>query len=278
MIRVLLAAWIFMVGCQMKPTKVSWSESRDFDLIVAKAGKPIKLEDNIVVLDARSAFDYGLNRVVGSHHFPWENLAESSNTGEILRDKRKLAQRLSLYGLTPDKSIVVVGQGPSGHGEEGRLAWTLVYLGYHDVQTASIEMFRKNLTQMATPTPKNEPPVDLEPNMAMVTSDSDFKRLAKEPGSRRDNHVWMIDVRSKKEYFNKDPKVAPKPDIGALHIEWKEFYTDLGRPNLKLKKRLKGIGVNENDRIIVFSQKGVRSAAAAYALIALGYKKAENHF
>lgn len=277
MIRLLLAALIALVGCQSKPTKITESQSREFDLVISKSEKPLKLDDNMIILDARPAFDFGLSRVVGSHHFPWENLVENAKTGELIKDRRKLSQRLSLFGLTPDKPVVVVGRGPEGQGEEGRLAWTLLYLGFQDVQTASVNMFRKNLTQMSTPVPKNEMPADLEPNIAMVTSEKDFKRLAADPKYRMENRIWIVDVRSEKEYFNKDPKVKSQPDIRALHIEWKEFFTDLGRPNSALRKRLKNLGVGEGDRIILVSQRGDRSGAAAYALIAMGFKKVENY-
>lgn len=277
MIRLLLAALIVLVGCQSKPTKITETRSREFDLIVSKSEKPLKLDENMVVLDARPAFDYGLNRVEGSHHLPFENLLENPRTGELLKDKRKLAQRLSLLGLTPEKPVVVIGRGPDGQGEEGRLAWTLLYLGFRDVQTASVNMFRKNLTQAPTPAARNEPPVDLEPNIAMVTSEKDFKRLSADPKYRLDNRIWIVDVRSEKEYFNKDPKVKAQPDIRAIHIEWKEFFTDLGRPNGSLRKRLRNLGVGDGDRIIMVSQKGDRSGAAAYALIAMGFKRVENY-
>ncbi len=267
---------LLLAACQMKPTKTGGTQQREFEVVVSKSSKPLELNEKMVILDARSAFDYGLNRVVGSHHFPWENLAESAETGEILRDQRKLAQRLALMGLTPSTPIVVIGNGPSGNGEEGRLAWTLLYLGYKDVQTANIELFRKNLTSMVTPPPKNAEPADVEPDIGMVTAKEEFKRLADNPKDRRENHIWIIDVRSEKEYFNKAPGTEPKPDIGAINIEWKQFYTQMGRPDPLMRKKLQALGIGENDRIILLCNRGVRSSAASYALISLGFHRVEN--
>lgn len=276
MMRLLLVLAVLLAGCQMKPTKTGGTQQREFDVVVNKSTKPLVLSEGMVVLDARSAFDYGLNRVVGSHHFPWENLAESTETGELLRDRRKLAQRLALMGVTPDTPIVVVGNGQTGNGEEGRLAWTLLYLGFKDVQTASIEMFRKNLTQMVTPPPKNAQPVEIDPQIEMVAAKDDFKRLADNPKDRRENHIWIVDVRSEKEYFNKVPGQPAQPDIGALNIEWKQFYTQMGRPDPSIRKKLKDLGVGENDRIILICRSGARSSAASYALISLGFRRVEN--
>jgi 3-mercaptopyruvate sulfurtransferase SseA len=83
-------------------------------------------------------------------------------------------------------------------------------------------------------------------------------------------------VRSKDEYFEKRGEMYKEPDIQALHMEWKEFYLGDGRPDLKVKRRLKALGYSESDEIIVFSNRGVRSSAAAYSLIANGFTKVRN--
>lgn len=262
-------------SCQLQPTKVQTTQKREFDLVINKSTKPLTLNEKTVVLDARSAFDYGLNRITGSHHFRYENLAESSQNDELMKDRRRLSQRLALLGLVPDTPIVVVGNGPAGDGAEGRLAWTLLYLGFKDVQTASIEMFRKNLTQNITPPPKNAEPAELETNIAMITRKEDLKRLAANPKERLENHVWIVDVRSEKEYAQQGA-TKDKPDVGALNIEWKQFYTAQGRPDPTIRRRMRELGIKDTDRIIMIGQDGARSSAAAYALISLGFNRVEN--
>ncbi|MGE4130356.1 MAG: rhodanese-like domain-containing protein [Bdellovibrionales bacterium] len=271
----LLSIFLFL-GCQSKPTRVGESQSREFALIIDKVDKPLKLSDHSVILDARSSFDYGLNRVTGSQHLTWESLAESSQTGELMRDRRRLAQRLALFGLKPDRPIIVLGNGPRGGGEEGRLAWTLVYFGFRDVQISSVELFRKNMTQLPSPAPENVEPTDLEGNFGLVVDKKEFQRWAENPKDRAESRVWILDVRSEGEYFNKT-KGAPKVvDIGALNVEWKQFFTDMGRPNVKIREILAALGVQPKDRIIVVSNKGIRSSAAAYALLAIGFHRVEN--
>lgn len=264
-----------LAACQMKPTRVQESQRREYETLIDKSRKPIAITDTTIILDARKAFDYGLNHIEGAHHLTWDSLAENADTGEILRDRRRLGQRLALFGLNPATPIVVVGYGLNGSGEEGRLAWTLVYLGFKDVQTANHELFRKSWTQKPTPPPKNVEPFDVEGNMALVTSREEFRRLAKDPQSRSQARVHIIDVRSEKEYFNKSGSSA-QPDIGALNVEWKEFFGSDGRANAALKKKLNSIGLGDSDRIILVSDRGVRSGAAAYALLSLGFTRVEN--
>ncbi len=271
-----LALALLVSACQTAPTRVRETQRREFEQLIQKAKKPIVLTENTVVLDARAAFDYGLNRVEGSHHMTWESLAENAETGEILRDRRRLAQRLALFGITPQTPIVVVGYGPKGEGQEGRLAWTLLYLGFPDVQTAGLDMFRKNWTNKPAEPPKNVAPAELEGNIAMITSKEEFKRLARDPKGRTESRVTIVDVRSQKEYFNKSSAMAARPDIQALNIEWKEFFGSDGRPDPKMRKKLNDLGIRDGDRIILVSNRGVRSAAAAYALISLGFQRVEN--
>ncbi|MCB0408247.1 MAG: hypothetical protein KDD34_08590, partial [Bdellovibrionales bacterium] len=65
------------------------------------------------------------------------------------------------------------------------------------------------------------------------------------------------------------------PDLGAVHIEWKEFFDKQGRPQLDIKNQLKAIGISENNTIIVLSNHGVRSAAVNAALISMGFYKSK---
>jgi 3-mercaptopyruvate sulfurtransferase SseA len=275
MLRLLVAA-LFIAGCQVTPTKTSESQQRGFQTLVEKSSQPVVLDESMVILDARPSFDYGLNRVQGSLHFTWENLAEDAATGEILRDTRQAGLRLALLGITPATPVVVVGNGGGGDGGEGRLAWTLLYLGVRDVQVARFDVFRKDWTQATTAPAKNVPAWIPERREDLVVSPEEFDRLARDARGRMENRVWIIDVRSEREYFRQLPATKAVPDIGAMHIPWTDFYNDKGRPNSALRKKLTGLGIQPSDRVILLSERGVRSAAAAYALLALGYTRVQN--
>ena len=88
----------------------------------------------------------------------------------------------------------------------------------------------------------------------------------------------LIDVRSSKEYMKKRGLGLSYvyPNINAINIEWKEFFDQSGRPNFDLKERLLSIGIGPNDRVLLLSNQGRRSAAATVSLLSLGYRKAAN--
>jgi thiosulfate/3-mercaptopyruvate sulfurtransferase len=259
-------------ACQVKPTKVSSSRVRpENELIVSKAHAPLALNEMTVVVDVRANFDFGLNHILNSYNLPWQNLAEKESTGELLRDNRTAALRLSLLGLTPQTSVVVVGNGQGGQGEEGRVAWQLLYLGFKDVQTASVETFRAQMTQNSSPPAQNVPLWKANPHEDLKLEKSEFLALARNPKRRMETKTVILDVRSEKEYLH-----SKHPDFQALNIEWKQFFTPNGRPNPKLKERMMALGILPSHRIVVVSGKGVRSSAASYALIALGYERVQN--
>lgn len=277
---VYLFAVLVLSGCQTAPTKVSETQVRQFDVLLDKTTKPLELSDSTVVLDTRSSFDYGLNRISGSIHFPWESLAEDSSgkKGDVLKDRHKAALRLALQGLDPKTPVVVVGYGvPAGsRGEAGRLAWNLLLFGFHDVQTANVEVFRKTFTQSPTPAAKNVPITKIDERSNVIVSSEEFSKLAQDPKSRMATHTFVLDVRSEKEYLNKDEKVPRAPDINSINVEWTEFFTKQGRPDPRIAAKLSAIGIGPKDRVIVVSNRGVRSGAAAYALLALGFQNVQN--
>ncbi|NJM10499.1 MAG: hypothetical protein HC883_06550 [Bdellovibrionaceae bacterium] len=128
-----------------------------------------------------------------------------------------------------------------------------------------------------SPPAKNVPVWPIHPRPEMQVGREEFAKLSQNPKGRLEGRIFIIDVRSFAEYSNKvTTKGAALPDINALHMEWKEFYNDKGRPNPAVRDKLKSVGILPADRVILISNKGVRSGAAAYALLALGFTRVQN--
>lgn len=266
---------VTLAGCATSGTR-GFESADPLSRIEDKAKLPLRITDETVILDARSAFDYGLGHWSEAIHFPWQKLAESEQTGQLLKDPSKAGLSLSLVGIDPITPVIVVGEGPRGQGEEGRLAWTLLYYGLSDVQTVSQNGLDIFLTQAETKPSKNKPIWSRNPREELRIGREEFLEKVVAPRETKSGKVLFIDVRSKEEYFAKKGALYKEPDIQALHMEWKEFYQSDGRPDLKLKGRLQALGYSTGDEIIVFSNRGVRSSAAAYALIANGFRNVRN--
>lgn len=261
-----------LIGCQAAPTKVVESQKREFTQVVEKTQKPITVGDTTVILDTRASFDFGLNHVRGSILFPWSNLSEDASKGELLKDKRMAAVRLALVGIKPETPVLIVGNGRAGQGAEGRLAWSLLYYGVQDVQVSAVESFRKSMTPSEAPPTQNVSPWTVNPRDEMVVGQERFIVYATHPRTREDGRIRIIDVRSPQEF----QKNSTNDDYGTINVEWKQFYTQAGRPDARFKKKLAAVGISPTDRVIVVSNHGVRSSSAAYALISLGFSRVEN--
>lgn len=93
-----------------------------------------------MILDARSRAAYDEGHLPHSLHTEWEEWTEqkpnffhwlfgtAAKWGLVPSDTAKVQDKLRKLGLKQNQPVVVVGS-PNGWGEEGRIAWNLLYFG-----------------------------------------------------------------------------------------------------------------------------------------------------
>jgi thiosulfate/3-mercaptopyruvate sulfurtransferase len=98
----------------------------------------------VVVLDARSAKDFLAGHVPGARHVDWREwtlekpgalnalFGDPARWGRVPDAGAVLQKRLRALGLSNARPVLVVG-APGGWGEEGRVAWNLLYWGADEV-------------------------------------------------------------------------------------------------------------------------------------------------
>lgn len=277
----LFVVLVTIVGCQQAPTKITQATQLSGDLLLKNTSGPLQVDESTILVDTRAPFEYSVAHAPGAINFQWQDFASPKTTtpGKVTSDLEGLAHRLALHGIAPDAKVVVMGSGKGGMGEEGRVAWSLVHMGVRDVQIASVGHFKTGMTNAEPAQRPNAPRWEPQVNSSMVADRSEVLAAATakvtegEPPKAR-----LLDVRSRKEYFLKAGvgQGYVFPDLRALHIPWEQFYNDQGRPDAAIKTRLEELGWGVNDRIIVISQKGVRSGAVAFALMSMGFKNVAN--
>ncbi|MGZ3771718.1 MAG: sulfurtransferase [Bdellovibrio sp.] len=262
--------FLFQLGCQQKPTKVVAQETAITENVLAEN----LLKDKAVILDVRSPFEFNISHVPGAVNVQWEDFSPSNSKyrGLLEKDLFAVARRLSLIGIDPDTKVVVLGKAAQGQGEEGRVAWTLNVLGVQKVYTLHYKFFRQqNVTKEAPPV-ENKPYWKPQVQESLLSSLKDFQNQIKKP----DAETVILDVRSAQE-FALPNSLLKNSKIAIKNIEWKEFFSDKGLPDLnKVIQKLSADGISKATRVIVISNHGVRSAAVVYALNYLGYGKASN--
>lgn len=297
------ALFVTIVGCQTKPTVVHETVSRNFGGSQALLG-PIVIDESVVVVDARSSFDYSMARIPRSVSINWADYAETEKNlrGWPQKDAFAGARRLARLGIGLDSKVIVLGNGLEGQGEEGRIAWMLAYWGVSNVRFGRFGSVKARVTAEALPdaaksnfddgrptqppeTPTVSKPIWKPAIVASLIASREEVQGAIENGATE--KAWsfagakpkiyrIIDVRSEAEYLGKKGGFRAKsiPNINALNAPWKEFFSSDFRPLAETAERLASVGVLPQHRVIVIDNDGVASAAVAMALRAYGYADA----
>ena len=270
---VIVLTLALLSGCQQPDkTRVYRKGSQDFSALSKSFSRSLRsritVDENTVLLDARNAFEFGGSHAEGSHNVQWDSFSQRNHKGLLNKNLNRISRRLSLLGINQDTPVVVLGNGQEGAGEEARVAWMLMYLGVKNVQTASLDSLKLRRAKAEGPGPENVERWKPEPITHLL---ADVQEVMGNAVGKKDKNIHVIDVRSQKEYFEKD-----QVELRGLNIEWKEFFTSKGRPNLQIKKRLQNIGINPKDRIVIMSDEGLRSGAVTYALTMMGFQNVGN--
>lgn len=279
MIRLGLFLIVFLAfGCAQKPTRVSVKKAPSAEMLAKRAKLPVKVTSRTIVVDARTRFEYQMAHYPGSVHLRWESFTnpKGKSPGRISGESKILVQRLALKGLHPDKQVIVVGDGTQGDSSSARLAWTLFFLGIKDVQVVdkSVLGLTSNITDESQKVKNADMWTPPDGEVLIASKDELLDALKANPRGPRN---VIIDVRSEAEYLKKKGfgRKYAVPELGALNIEWKEFFDSEGRPSFQLKRKLKGIGVRSKSKIILVSDNGIRASAAHFSLLALGFKNSK---
>lgn len=280
-----LALAVFASGCATKQTRVATNEERAFG-----AAPKVEINKETIVVDARPAFEYSTNHVPQSVNLNWADFteAEPAQRGIIQNDVFGAARRLARAGIAPDSKVVVLGKGLQGSGEEGRIAWMLAYLGVTDVQFAPVDSLKPRLTNEPEATPPKgaaiwKPTVNesLNATKAEVLFAINERGVDK-PVSFKGAPARLyrlIDVRSERAYLGKEGIGAIKhvPNMDAINIPWKQFFSSDMRPNEATFKQLRAMGFASSDRLVVLDENGISSAAVTMALRQAGFANAANY-
>ena len=261
------------LGCALKPTTGQSTREYSKSDLQIQAEKPLKIIEEMILIDARVPFEYRLAHVPNSYNLAWEDFTQDSgrSSGNLRGDVRDMAKRLALLGIGLSAPVLVIGKGAQGSGEEGRIAWMLYYLGVQNVQFVSIDYFKTKLTQQDSPPAQNVPDWIPQIRSSAVVGRTQFLKELFPKGHSRSKAIHVIDVRTPREYLQDKAM-----DLSAINIDWREFLNEEGRVNLKIAAKLKSVGIHESSPIYVVSNRGMRSSLATMALLTMGFKNVSN--
>jgi thiosulfate/3-mercaptopyruvate sulfurtransferase len=237
----------------------------------------------IVVLDARSAKEFAAAHVPGARHVDWREwtlekpgalnalFGNPARWGRVPDAGAPLEKRLRALGLSNARPVLVVG-APGGWGEEGRIAWNLLYWGADDVWLLD-GGFPAWRTEPARPVESGEERkvapgsfvFDVRPERRIETRE--LKTAAGTPGA------LLLDARSPAEFAGESMAGQKRGGHipGARLVPARSLYDAAGRyVGAEELRRLAGLDPppsnGSRDRPITYCTGGVRSALLAVLL------------
>lgn len=242
----------------------------------------IMAEDAKVHVDARTATILDARGTFGAHlpgaqHAPWQDLSVASGVGQathsVLKSKSELEDLLSGLGVSNDRPVIIYGDWINEWGEEGRLLWTLDYLGHPDVKVlyGGIDAYRKPAPAGAgygdTLVSSSDPALTggfVSPGVQeQVKTSRDEIAAALDLGLC--NYVFL-DTRTEAEYggtgsFYRASTEGHIPN--ALWYPWKQVFVSAEDGNLRdkdeIRAELEAMGVTDDSIIVAYCTGGIRS-------------------
>lgn len=238
----------------------------------------------VAILDVRPQKDFAKGHLPRAQHMEWEDTRAgifergSLIGGKLPDDLGALVALFAEHGVSLERPVLVCGAPSSGWGEEGRIAWTLLYLGHPNVHILDGGCAASSLatqTTVSTVVGKAWAPKRLG-TLRAVASDVVAAVKAHQAGNLAAPQI--LDVRTAEEFAGATPYFEARGGhvTGAKHLHYKALLDDKGRllPRDQLRAKLKAVGLSLDRPIIAYCTGGVRSAWAALALREAGVQAA----
>ena len=235
------------------------------------------IDAGAAVVDARATRRWWAGHIPGSGPVDWWSIREGRRIreGRLTSDTAQLKEALEAAGVRGDAPVVVTGRGARGWGEEGRLFWTLEYLGHPQVYVMDGGMPAWEAAGLPTERGWRRPePGNFQPSTApALRADTDRVQRAAASG---DAVIW--DTRSRKEFLGATPAGERRGGHipGARGLYYRELTDAAGRllPREALEQALIGAGIPLDQPVITLCTGGVRAGFAYAALRELGHPAA----
>jgi thiosulfate/3-mercaptopyruvate sulfurtransferase len=273
---VILSLLMVLQACQSGPTKAI-SQEPVFPNLEVKGFVGDLLNKGAVILDSRDPFEYGLAHVPGSINIQWQDFTKIDSSGKrvFIDDKFSMARKLSLYGISPETEVLILGNGLDGNGEEGRLAWSLSILGINKIHLLKNDQVRQ-LNSRLEKDIQNVPIWTPKVNSNLIVNANSFSSLFQvenKPLSDFElygysfytlkNESIVLDVRGEEE--QKLNKLKIRSSNKVISKFWKDLFDSKGRPNKESLQVLKN-EFGAGKVVFVVSKDGISGAAVTWLL------------
>ncbi|MCB9763210.1 MAG: sulfurtransferase [Alphaproteobacteria bacterium] len=249
------------------------------EVFVDAARAAALLDAGAAVIDARGDKAWAQGHLPGSRPVAWTSIrAGWLRTGLLTEDAAALARTFSAAGVRDDAPVLVYGAGAAGWGEEGRLFWTLEYLGHGDVHVLDGGYPAWVAAGGAVSKAKDPVPAGAFTPAPVPARRARVDRVA---AAVSDDDVVLWDTRERREYDGATPYGEPRGGHipGAVHLWYADLLAPDGTllPTEALTAALTAQGITPDKTVIPLCTGGVRSGFGYAVLRELGYPQVANY-
>lgn len=239
--------------------------------------------EDVIFIDARGADAAKKGTVQGAIATAWQPLArcaegESGDEmwGTIL-PLDQLSEALSSMGITPDKEVILFSDGKDGWGDDGRIAWELIAVGFENVKIADRGF--SALEAAGVPTQKGAE--EFTPAEVTVSALDETHVINTDALVETYDTVKVVDVRADEEY-NGEVLYGEKAGghlPGAIHIRFTDLFNDdnVLKSNEEITAMFEEAGLTTDDTIVTYCTAGIRSAYMQMVLEMCGFENSLNY-
>jgi thiosulfate/3-mercaptopyruvate sulfurtransferase len=239
--------------------------------------------DDVVVVDVRSKMAFmASGHILHAVAATWHDFSDPNSAikGFLDPDIGRLEKKLGALGISNDRQVVVYSNPFDNWGDEGRMYWTLKYLGHPNVRVLdggwvkwSAEMRRFECG------PANPRPAMFKATVdpSLITNKADVRKLVEESPP----DTILADARSTEEYNGAFQQgIARGGHIpSAVNVPWNQFFNPDGtvKPVDAIRAILEKQGVTSGQEVVCYCTGGVRSAWLYFIMKLAGYEKVKNY-
>jgi thiosulfate/3-mercaptopyruvate sulfurtransferase len=245
----------------------------------------------LVLLDARATMAYLFSHIPEAVNVNWKDFSDPASPMKSLLDSdlARLEKKVSELGISRKHRVVVYADPFESWGDDGRIYWTLAYLGHPAVQVLDGGWFKwkregrrvergPGKCSASSASGGGVPAgfqAQVNPNLLMMKEE--LKQRVKHGSST----IVIIDARTREEYLGLKSSGLPREGHipGALNIPWNSFYNADGtvKSAEEVRKAVGPSGVTEDKEVVTYCTGGVRSAWLYFTLRLAGFDKARNY-
>ncbi len=243
------------------------------------------IEEGATVIDARERNDHRRAHIPGAFNIPWQAFVSGSESGAVIADDDRLQTLLRTAGISNDRPVVIYGNwsNEGAWGEEGRLYWTLDYLGHDNLHILAGGLSAWIASDRSTTFAGIRRPS--APEVGNFTIDRREDRRISTAMLRRslstDQPPALIDTRERVEFDGEIKYGESRPGHieGATHLWWRSFFDESGqlRSASDIENDLNARGINRDSTVVVYCTGGIRSGFVYAVLRSLGFENVQNY-